>query len=81
MELDPDHDRAHLLLARALLELGREEEAIASLERSLLAAPRSEDPHYLLAQIYARQGNEERANQQIELYEEKKRVAKHREKD
>ncbi len=55
LEIDPTHDHAYLVRGRALVELGRAEEAIAAFDRLL---ERSHCPSLLRAAEYARRSGE-----------------------
>jgi tetratricopeptide (TPR) repeat protein len=61
VELLPEWPKAHMELARALLELNRLEEARESAEAALALDPRNPKAHELLAGILRRLGDEEGA--------------------
>ena len=59
--LKPDHAFAHLYLGLCLKELGRKDEAIASLRQAVLCNPASAEPHLHLGEALAEKGDQDEA--------------------
>jgi tetratricopeptide (TPR) repeat protein len=66
--LVPDVPAARLVLGRALLDLGRTEDAIAQLERAAALAPASEDVQFALSRAYQRAGRTDAATRAREEF-------------
>ena len=65
-ELKPDHAFAHLYLGLCQKELGRKNEAIASLRQAVLCNPASAEPHLYLGEALAENGDKEEAIAELE---------------
>lgn len=61
LALRPEYSPARVALARALSRIDKLPDAIAELEQAALLDPRNAQPWVLLAQLYFKQGNEEKA--------------------
>ncbi len=72
---DPYSARSFYLGGKALNKLGRSEDAVRWLERSESLDPRYPEPLYLLAQIYSKQGDRERASDALAKFREVKKGA------
>jgi Tfp pilus assembly protein PilF len=56
-----------VILAKALMDLQKWEEAIRELEDTIRLDPKHPQPHLFLSQIYFRLGDEERARKEKEI--------------
>lgn len=68
-ELKPDFAEAYSAKARALYELKRYDEAIASAEAALQANPQYQNTHVVLGMIYHAKGDMESYQREVELLE------------
>ena len=62
-----DYVPARVVLARALMNLGKWDEAIAELNETIRLDPKHPQPHLLLSQIYFRRGDEARAKSEKQV--------------
>jgi len=67
ISLNGDLYEARITLGRALVRLGRAEEAVEHLERAAALAPRNPEPHYQLALAYKRLGKPALAERENEI--------------
>jgi predicted Zn-dependent protease len=67
------------VLGRALLELGRTEDAIRALERAAVLAPASADVHFALSRAYQRTGRTEAAARAREEFQRLEKLGRQRE--
>lgn len=71
--LQPSSAAAHYLVGKALLKLGRLQEAIPALKQAAKLDPQDTKPHFLLAQAFDRLGQEQEAKKERELLAKIKR--------
>ncbi|MBZ5668709.1 MAG: tetratricopeptide repeat protein [Acidobacteriia bacterium] len=69
ISLDPRLADAHLQLGVLLHDQRRDQEAIPEFQAAIRLKPDDPDPHYRLAQAYARTGNKERGQEEFQLYD------------
>ena len=67
VELDPLNAEAHVLRGEALARLGRNDEAMRSLERGLALKPESAAAHVTLGRVYRTAGRTEEALRHFSL--------------
>jgi tetratricopeptide (TPR) repeat protein len=72
LEQDPEHEGALVDLARTLRELGREAEALATLERLREVRPELPRPHFLIAEMLSERSEASAADltRSVALYEQ-----------
>ena len=68
--LDPKLGDAYLLLGILNSDRGDSPKAIANFQQATKADPQKEEPHYRLAQIYRRAGEKEKAQRELQIYEQ-----------
>ena len=61
----PEFEQAQIGLARSLISLGRNQEALDLLEKAAQLDPRDEIPHYLLASVYRSLGESGKSESEI----------------
>jgi Flp pilus assembly protein TadD len=61
LQLDPNLYEARVTLGRALISMGRSDEAIEHLRRAAELAPDNPEPHYQLSLAYRRLGNKDQS--------------------
>lgn len=70
ISLNGDLYEARITLGRALVRLGRAEEAVEHLQRAALLAPANPEPHYQLALAYRRLGKRDLAERENKIVKE-----------
>jgi len=73
LALEPKGAGAHLQLGALYLDQHREQEAISEFQAAIRSNPDDPDAHYRLAQAYLRTGNQERGQEELQLYEKLRR--------
>jgi len=68
VQLGPSSARAHFVLARALQEVGDDDQAVAELKVTLRLEPDHERAHYVLARLYQKAADDERARLEFEKH-------------
>lgn len=74
-ELNPDSTETLYVLARALNQLGKDNEAMPLLRQIILQDSSFPDSHYLLGRILLRNGQEEEGRREIQIFEAVKKQA------
>ena len=74
VELQPELDANHLVLAKIYGRLGKETEAIEELQEIVRLNPRHTAAHYRLFRLYKRLGQPEQAQAELSLFEKLKAV-------
>jgi tetratricopeptide (TPR) repeat protein len=69
ISLDPRLADAHLQLGVLLHDLHRDADAIPEFQAAIRLKPDDPDPHYRLAQAYARAGDKQRSQEEFQLYD------------
>ena len=78
LALDPQWAGAHLQLGALYHDQHREQEAISEFQAAIRLNPDDPDSHYRLAQVYLRTGDQERGQEESQLYEKlRKKQASH----
>jgi predicted Zn-dependent protease len=65
-----DFGEAYELLGRIYMQLGRKQDAVATLEKTTRLLPSDPSPYYMLAHLYAEAGQSELAARARNKYEE-----------
>ncbi|PYV23709.1 MAG: hypothetical protein DMG24_13350 [Acidobacteria bacterium] len=66
--MNPSLGDAHYLVGKALLKLGRVQEAVQELEKAEKLDPDDSKPHFLLAEVYERLGEKDRARSERKAF-------------
>jgi tetratricopeptide (TPR) repeat protein len=72
ISLDPRLADAHLQLGVLFHDLHRDQDAIPEFQAAIQLKPDDPDPHYRLAQAYARTGDKQRSQEEFQLYDKLK---------
>ncbi len=70
LQLGLDRPEAHTRLGSVLIELGRQEEAIAELQKAVELAPQGAEAYYLLAEAYRKSNQASQAERALERFSE-----------
>ena len=70
VELDPKFGEAYLQLGILYATQGAPDTAIATYMKAVEATPTLSEPHYRLSQLYKRNGEKAKADQEIQLYKQ-----------
>lgn len=73
LALDPQSAGAHLQLGILYHDQHREQEAISEFQAAIRSNPDDPDAHYRLAQAYLHAGDQERGQEELQLYEKLRR--------
>lgn len=74
VQLHPESAEGAFLLGKALSKLGKESEAVKALLQAIQNNSNYAEPHYLLSRIYLSQGREADARQELQIFEQIKRM-------
>ena len=69
LALDPQWEGGHLQLGVLYQDQHREQEAISEFQTAIRSNPDDPDAHYRLAQAYLRTGDQERGQEELQIYE------------
>lgn len=70
VELDPKFGEAYVQLGILYSERKQESEAIASFNKAIAVSPELADAHYRLSLVYKRVGEDEKAREEMQTYEQ-----------
>lgn len=72
LQYHPDNASTHVYLAERYLASNRLEDAIRHAEEASRHDVRYPEPYYLLSRVYLKQGNQEKANEMLKIFQKKK---------
>ncbi len=74
VHLDPKLGPAYLQLGILYSERKDFSHAISAYQQTIAVSPQLEEPHYRLAQVYKQRGQELKAQEELQVYNQKKRA-------